>query len=392
MIKYKTLFYILLGTSPFINTSFIPGAKLPMVYLVMLFVIGVIVIARDRVPSRIFGSEDIAFSCFLTVSLLSVYINAWSWPMTHGVTQVINLLLTYLIYKVAQFLLVKSALPKDEMLPTIFKCYSWIQVPALILLVFGNFNREFNIEFIHAINNAGNFDVGAIESVYPNIRLTGFSPEPSFWSFFVAINIAVGLSLKRFSPWLMAVNGVSLLVTVGRTGYLIAACILVIWFIQGKVWRTSLIAGAALIAAFFMREYFTPQKLMSVDDSFRQRIDSMLVAFNLGCNNPFFGIGLGNFQVFAEQQHLDYGNIFNWYLNVFALIGVAGIATWMIFSIFLLRRIQERYWLPVFGAFVGWLTVSAFNLPFVWVVFAALVCASTSKHENETLTHASAAD
>src|SRR5690606_3849091 len=134
---------------------------------------------------------------------------------------------------------------------------------------------------------------------YPDARITGFSPEPSFWSFFVAVNIAIAFSMRHYSKALLVVNITTLLLTFGRTGYFILACVLIVKFIHGSYWRTGVVAVAAIFVLFWMRESLTVSSLMSVDDSFRQRIDSIVTAVGIAFENPFFGIGLGNFRDYA---------------------------------------------------------------------------------------------
>lgn len=382
MMKYRILLFLILLTSPFINFSLIPDSHLPLTPLVVLAALPIVFL--DRISLNVFGTEDIFFLFFWYSSLISSLMNSVAMFSIDGITQLVNILLTYLIYKVSLFLFFKVRPDADKFLRMIFTYYTWVQVPALIVFVIGLYHPDINERIIYFFNNAGNFSVGAIASTLPGARITGFSPEPSFWSFFVAVNIAIALCLRNPSKFLLSINFLTLILTFGRTGYLIIVCVLVLKIVRGSLWRQSIVALAAISLLFVIRDHLSVANLMSVDDSFRQRIGSVITAINITHQNPFFGIGLGNFDRYAAAQDLDYLNIFNWYLSTLALSGILSFLFLVVMFFALIRRIHFAYQLPFLGTLIGWLTVSAYNLPFVWFTFAALVYASAARQNDFT--------
>jgi hypothetical protein len=373
MVRYKILLYALVFTTPFINFSLIPGSNLPLPYITLI-VIALILVANERtLPLRLFGYEDVFFLLFLVIALASSLYNKVN---PESFTQIINYLLTYSFYKIGLILLFRSQAHSQEILKVMFLYNTCLQIFALVLFSVGFIYGCFLENTIGFFNNSENFSIGAISTVYPRARLFGFSPEPSFWSFFVAMNIAIFFTIDRPSKTLLIVNLISLIAAFGRTGFLMTGCVILLKFLKGNVLQKIFGVICVAIAFAFLSEYLVPERLMSVDASFEQRIGSMLTAIDLAKERFIAGVGLNNFKYYAIEQELNYLDIFNLFLNTLVSTGVFGLLCLVLCLFFIFNKIPAKYTLPFFAAMIGWMTVSSYNLPFVWFTFAVLVYAA----------------
>jgi hypothetical protein len=300
-------------------------------------------------------------------------------------TQVINYILTYLFFKVTLYLLYRSHADANSILSQIFSYNSWLQVFAIVLFLIGYYYGSFLENLIFFFNNSENFAVGAISTVFPRARLFGFSPEPSFWSFFVAINIAIGLTTEKPNKFYFFINLLSLISTFGRTGFLIAGCIFLLKFLKGNALQKALGILILFIGFFKLGKYLDFNMLTSVDVSFKQRLESLLVAVDLASNNFFFGIGIGNFKVYAQQNNYEFLDIFNFFLNTLVATGIFGLLSFSFCLWFIFKRIHPHFNLAFYGAIVGWMTVSSYNLPYLWILFGVLVYASYQKQVSDDI-------
>jgi hypothetical protein len=373
MIRYKTLLYILICTLPFINFSLIPGSNLPLPYMALTVITLILIFSEKTIPAKVFGYEDLFFIVFLIIALVSILSNPLN---SESFTQIINYILTYLFYKVSILLLIRSGADASIVLRDIYNYNTCLQIFALILFLIGFIYGRFLEETIALFNNSGNFSIGAISTTYPIARLFGFSPEPSFWSFLVAVNIAIALTIERPNKIFLAVNFISLIATFGRTGFLITGCIVLLKFLKGNVLQKLLGIVCIFIAFVLLGEYLDLNRLISVDVSFKQRIESLLVAIDLSKENLLNGIGLNNFKIYATEQKLDYLDIFNLFLNTLVSTGLFGLLSLILFLLLIFKRINSNYTLPFYAAMIGWMTVSSYNLPFLWFIFGVLVYGS----------------
>jgi hypothetical protein len=379
MIKYKNLFWLLLYVAPFINFSVIPGSKLPLAYLSIILIFLILLVTTRTIPKRTFGLEDLCFGLFVVVSLIAIQLNSPDYSIARGLIQLSNIILTYSIYKISLFLLQKSDLDGEDILRKAFNYNSKIQLIAFILFLSGFYSHDFLKGIVDFFNNAGNFSIGAFSTVFPRARLIGFSPEPSFWSFFVAFNLAIGLTLEKPKKSYIIINIISLIFTFGRTGYLIGICIILIKFIKGHILYKALAIVIAGIGFIFFYEFLSINSLLGVDSSFRQRIGSLITAVDIARDHPLFGIGLGNFHTYAKVHRFDFLDIFNFFLTLLVASGLFGLLTFVstLGSIYSRMRAIDR--LPFFASIIGWMTMSAYNLPYVWLVYAIFVYISIKK-------------
>jgi hypothetical protein len=380
---YKRIFSLLVLSAPLINFSFVPGSKLPVFYLLGIAGMLMLLLHNHNFNVRIFGLEDVFFLGFIVVSIYSWYINHSVYPQDRGITQIVNHVLTYVLFKFGLLLLYKTQPDPDVLLRKIFAINTYWQIPAIVIFFVGIYSPSFLIGFTSAINNAGNFSIGALGESLETARSFGFAPEPSFWSFFIAVNLAIALIIPKPNAFLLSINFLNLLLTVGRTGFLIATCILVIRFAKYSKLFTALLLISAFALVFFGFDYINIRTLQSVDNSFFQRIDSLFIATNLIRENPLFGIGLGNFRIYSEMNELQYSDIFNLFLNLLVSVGGVGFFCYAAMLFFSFERVNAKYNLPFYAAVIGWMTVSSYNLPFVWIIFSIMVYTSEYRDQQE---------
>jgi hypothetical protein len=367
---------LLIISAPLINFSVIPNSKLPLFYLVGIAAFILVVFIAHRIPRQAIGVEDILFFAFVLCGLLSFKLNAATYPEGRGLTQLTNLVLTYLFFKITLAVMMQSETDKLELLRRIFNINSIFQVFAVLVFVAGLIHGEIFERVAVAFNNAGNFHIGAVGVSWNTARSFGFSPEPSFWSFFIAMNIALAFVIPKPNRFLLSVNFLNLLLTLGRTGFLMLIAILIIRFSKRSALAKVFLVVVVLVAGFGLADYFQLEKFRAVDISIQQRIDSILVGLRMVSQHPLFGMGFGNFPAYAQGQGYEFFDIFNLFLNVLVSSGIVGSFFFMGALLVIFSKIKGKMNLPFYGAVVGWLTVSAYNLPFVWLMFAALMYAS----------------
>ncbi len=378
MKHYKRILEILIVASPLINFSLLQGSKVPLFYLIGFATLAVFLVIDRRVSTHLFGLEDLFFLGFLLLGTISWFLNKSQFSSASGLTQLINHCLTYILFKFCIVLLFKVNADPTMMMRKYFRIMSWWAFVGIAIHIAGIIYPKWLIAFAALTNNSGNFSVGAIGESLATARSFGVGPEPSFWSFLLAMNLSVALIIPRPAKTGVAVTVLNLLLTLGRTGILITLSILIIKFAKSspaaKLLLIFIVTGLVLVGF----DYFEFAQLATVDASFEQRIGSLFKAADVIAANPFFGIGLGNFKDFAIEHELPFADVFNLFLSVFVGSGLLGaFCYWaMLGAIFF--RMERKYDLPFYAAIIGWLTVSAYNLPFVWILFAILIHAKNN--------------
>ena len=387
MNMHRRIFSLFILTAPLVSFSVFPGSNLPLIYLLTLVVIFVVLITKQRVPIKILGNEDLFFFLFLTSSLCSFIYNYSTYPGFKGVSQIVNLLLTYLIFKTSLFLLVRSGVDPDKILQKIFVINSIYAFLSILAYFLGLFSGTFLDIFLGVVNNSGNFDLINIGHTFSTARSFGFSPEASFWSFFVAVNISLGLILKNSNRFLLSINFFNLILTFGRTGLLITAIILLIHFGKVSIIRKLLLIFILTIGLIIFFDQLRFTSLKSVDSSFFDRFDSLIVAFGHFFENFILGIGFGNFAEVALTEKLSYHDIFNLFLNILVSSGIVGFAFFMLTLHSIYKKIVPALNLPFYASIAGWMTMSAYNLPFLWIILATLIYCSKFNQEQVIIEH-----
>lgn len=370
--------YLLIVSSPFINFSVIPNSNLPVTYLVTILYCFSSLCFSLPVSSRLIRREDYIYAGFLISMLFSVLINSFGGVNFASVTQLINLLLTYLIFKVTENAFYFSSLDKKSLFSTWFEYNSWVCLAALFLFLLGIFDENIVRFFFNFFNNSGNFSKGGLIASFTedaHARLNSFAPEPSFWGFFTAFNFALGVSMKKKNYFFLVITFVSLLLTVSRTGYLMVAGLLFIflWNRINLFFKFFLVVGFT-IGIVTYSSYIDFSSLMEVDDSFKQRFGSLAVGFKLFSEHPIFGIGIGNFQIIAKEMGLDFVDIFSLFVNIMLAGGILSISFLLIFCKRIFNKLDLEYKSTWILILIGWLTVSSYNLPYVWIFIGVALC------------------
>ncbi len=115
-----------------------------------------------------------------------------------------------------------------------------------------------------------------------------------------------------------------------------------------------------------------------------ERINSMITAFNMGANNPVFGVGLSNYALHQKQFNEDprflYQNFKgipnNIYLEIFSEIGMIGLLLFIYF-LFLLYKLTYyddtkilRY--GFLSSLLYFLAFPTFTILFIWVFWGLI--------------------
>lgn len=382
----KFFLYLFLFTSPFINFSFIPHSNLPMSYLVMFtYCLACILIPFNwnRYQLR---SYDYLFICFLILMIFSVMINTINGFHLVSVTQMINFIFIYLIFKTTQNSYALSNEDLDKTLTNWFKFNSYLCVSSLIFFCIGLVYEPFVRAIFDFFNNSGNFSKGGLTASFSETngaRLNSLSPEPSFWGFFTAFNFALGLSLKRKNYLLLGVTFLNLILSLSRTGYLMFVVLIfvLIWKKLNMFFKILAIIAVVLIFTTYLSG-LNVHDLLEVDDSFKQRFGSLFTAYKLTMENPIIGIGIGNFQFYAKAMGLDYGDVFSLFFYILVSGGVTSLIFFIWFCTSIHKNLKPAHKVIWIVALVGWGTVAAYNLPYIWVFLGIVVAAFKRKQNN----------
>jgi hypothetical protein len=369
-IHYKFLILILC-TLPFINTSFIIGSKISITLFILILYMFIMIKNLKYIKIE---TDDTLLILFLFFMYMSQVINYKFSLEIRAITQLINLLIVIISYISFKYLIKNTKLTIESILNLFFKYSSYIIIITLVFYVIGLVNNNLIFKITHAINNSGSFSVGGIITSFEFglPRLNTIMPEPSFISFFIAINIAIGLSLKDNNKILLFINILALILTIGRTGYLIFL-IVVIYTIFTKNKYMKIYSFLISILLFFCTIYIlNTNMLLNIDDSFRQRFESLFIVTNFIKDNFIFGIGLNGFYNYAENNNLDFHDIYSLYLYLFA---GGGFIPFFIFISFLLYNYiytDRKYRKIVIAIIIGWATLSAYNMLYIWFLLALL--------------------
>jgi hypothetical protein len=300
-----------------------------------------------------------------------------------GLKQVINLLLTYLVFKVGLVLLFKSDRDPDKLLTRMYRIFTWYAFAGIVIFFAGLLMPSFLDWQVNLANNSGNFRLTNIGHSLSTARSFGFASEPSFWSFFLAMNVSLGMAARNRSKLLLVINLAALVLTFGRTGLLVLFIVLAMRFSKTSLANKIFLVVAGVVVLLVFNEALQVSNLKSIDSSFWERFDSIVFSTGLLVQYPFFGIGPGNFDVISEIEKLRYQDIFNLFLSILVCCGVIGFSLYMLTLYRIYRKILPSLNLPFFAILAGWLTMSAYNLPFVWVTLAALVYCSRVEKDRQ---------
>ncbi len=362
---------LLLIFIPLINFGPIPGGKLTFAHL---FSLGLFLIwalgDKLRLPRPAFESALV----FLLLIVFNVIVGGILNSSTEQITQLVNYSFMIIIMIVGYTLAFQHSLKPNLILSWYFKVGIVYAVISLTIYIYGIFNGAFLYAITDFFNIANTFDRGGVsgelsETVLP--RITGLSPEPSFWSIYMSTVIAVGLMLG-LKPYSVSVLFLLLILglTLARTGMVIIAALTLYLFFK----RAPLaFLGVAFFA--FLTILLAPLglNLSEADDSITQRFGSLGDGWNAFLQAPILGLGWGGFKEYSQFNNLDCPVIFNYYLQIAAEGGIVGLSLLVVFLISLWISVPRNAHVVLLAVFVAWLSVPAYNLPYVWFLFGVLL-------------------
>lgn len=378
------LSWLLLLSVPFINFGPIAGAKLTFAHFAALVTVLVLVQhrwLRLNHPTILAGAVFI--SGVLVVGLATVlFVNRVS-----ALTQVINYLMMFLIFLASYSLANRSRAFAISLLERYYSIGIFLVAVSLVVFAVGIVRPGVVYMVSAVVNNANTFDLGGIAATFHRDllpRLTGLSPEPSFWSIYIATLIAVGLALRRRPASLPMLSlFVALVCTLALTGFVAVAALFIY-----RVYRNRplflIVSILFAIAAIPLAIHVIDVNNINVDFnlSVEQRFDSLATGWRAFAGSPLFGLGWSGFVEHARINQLDYPVVFNYYLQIATDGGLFIVLFLIMFlmSVFVATGPAFRGILVVI--FVAWASVPSYNLPYVWFLFGVLIATSHAPKRN----------
>ncbi|WP_349742767.1 O-antigen ligase family protein [Roseateles cavernae] len=363
---------LLLISLPLVNFGPIPGGKLTFAHLIA-FGLLVIWAVKDRLR---LGHPSFAFALvFLLLVASNVLLGVVGDSNAGQITQLVNYAFMMGIMVVAYTLALRNEVEPRRLLEDYFHIGVIYSAISLVLYVYGTFNGAFLYAVTDFFNIANTFDRGGLstelsESVLP--RITGLSPEPSFWSIYLCTVLAVGIAHgRKLFDWRIAFIALVIALTLARTGMVVLAIVAVY-----LVMRRSPLLFVWIICLTLMGLFaFVEIDFSGADSSITQRFGSVADGWQAFVQSPLFGLGWGGFKEYSQVHRLDYPLIFNYYLQVAAEGGLIGLALLCIFLVSLIINSPKAYRVVLLTIFVAWLSAPAYNLAYVWFLFGVLLAA-----------------
>lgn len=376
---------LLIATVPFINFGPVPGGKLTFSHFVALLLLGLVLI-RGRLR---FKSPVLYFGCLFLFLVFSFVVGSvFAFSRSYVVTQFANYFFMVAIMVVTfHFSRSRSGKP-IRLLEKYFDIGFLYIFASLTLYAVGMMQPQLVRGIIGLFNNADTFDVGAItttiyEGIFP--RLTGFSPEPSFWAIYIITVVAVGITTgRRVYSFKILILLIAVLATFSRTGYIVLLGFAVFEIVR-RYPLSSL--GLILVGLFVLPLVLSPFALDKVDLSTAQRLGSLTEGWRIFSENPVFGLGWGGFVEYSARHGLDYPVIFNYYLQLAADGGVLVLCSFVAFAAIIFWKTPKTHRGVILAILVSWMSVPAYNLPYVWFLFGVLAAARLPKEIERSSTN-----
>lgn len=364
--------WLLLVFLPLVNFGPIPGGKLTFAHLISF---GLLLVWALRDQLRL-GHPSFAFAfAFLLLVAANVLLGIVGHSNPGQITQLVNYSFMMGVMVVGYTLALREDVEPCTILEGYYRLGVMYAVISLLLYIYGMFNGAFLYLVTDFFNIANTFDRGGLsgewsETLLP--RITGLSPEPSFWSIYLCTVLAVGLVAgRRVMSWSMLFVAAVMGLTLARTGLVVLAS-MVIYLLYRRaplilIWIIGLVFAAVLA--------FVDVDLSGADISIAQRLGSLVDGWKAFQQAPLFGLGWGGFKEFAQVNRLDYPLIFNYYLQVAAEGGLVALASLGLFLASLVFNVQRSARIVLLAVFVAWLSAPAYNLAYVWFLFGVLLAA-----------------
>jgi hypothetical protein len=363
---------LLLVTVPLINFGPVPGGKLTFAHLLAL---GLFLVWGLRGRLSI-GHPSFGFaSAFLAMVVLNILLVSIRTNSTEQITQLANYVLMMIVMVVGYSLAVDEDRTPSEILEGYFQVGVVYAGASLLIFIYGFVDPVFLYAATDFFNSARTFDRGGIsgsfgEGLLP--RISGLSPEPSFWSIYMCTVLAVGsVCRRRVTSAGMLLVGLVLVLTLARTGLVVLLAMLL--FLAVK--RFPIASWLALTMGAIWATFLFDVKISGADDSIQQRLGSVVDGWRVFQESPLFGLGWGAFRDHALANRLEYPVIFNYYLQVAAEAGLVGLLLLLLFIQSLLLNTSPHDRVILVAVFVAWLSAPSYNLPYAWFLFGVLLAA-----------------
>jgi O-antigen ligase len=374
--RLVTLGLITITFAPLINFGPFDGSKVTLASIFGLLTL-VYLLAKKRIFFPVFFIA--LTSCFIATMVISGIQGEYPLDEKMLFRKVMSQLVMFSLYIVGFSLLKNSNKSRESYLNFFYATGVIYAAVSLLLSIIGIKFEEALRTITIFFNNAGTFSLGGISTVFDMEkgifpRISGLSPEPSFWAIYLAGALAVGVSQKRsFRNWSYILLILITLMTLSRTGYFLLGCLTAIYFLKKRSKVFLYLTGSILPIMFLL--FITTEKglaadwLLRIDDSFFQRFSSLKHGIDLIIDSPIFGLGAGNYSVFAAEKQLSSPVIYNLFLHLSAEGGLLSLTTYLLLLFGIYWNTESRYRAIPAVAFLSWLTVPAFNLPFFWILF-----------------------
>lgn len=363
---------LLLLSLPLINFGPIPGGKLTFAHLISS---GMLLTWAVRGQLRLHHRSFAFGLAFLVMLVGNVMLNALRSGSLDQFTQLFNYCIMMGVMVVAYTLAMRQDTLPFNLLEAYYRIGLVYATISLVLYVYGMFDGEFLYLVTDFFNIANTFDRGGLageltDTLVP--RITGLSPEPSFWSIYLCTLLSVGLVQgKKLWTSSMLFLTLVLLLTIARTGMVVFAFI-VLYQLYRRTPVTVVVLVSVSLLGVLMR---VSLDLTEADLSITQRFDSLADGWNVFLQAPVLGVGWGGFRQHALANSLDSPVIFNYYLQVAAEGGLVGLMLLLLFLFSLVTNIQREAKIVMLAIYVAWLSAPAYNLAYVWFLFGVLLAA-----------------
>lgn len=364
---------LIFASSSLINFGPIPGAKI-QVSLALLCLLYILYREKLLGYVRVDYREDLLFLLLLFVLSTSSLLQP-DQLVLKNVTQPVYLAVYYLFYKMLLACFGSLGCSGQVLFYRYYRLNSFVFFLSINMYALGFFAPSIVRNIIIFFNNAGTFDLGGITVGIGDFlpRLTGFSPEPSFWSAAVVLNIAVFFELKyksAFDYLLLGINAAALGCTFGKTGLLVLVAMMIyLFYLSGRFGKLFVLTGGVAVAIAAVWNISFLYELLMSNESTRQRLDSVIFSVLMFLDRPLIGLGFGGFENLAVGEGKDYRDIFSFHVALLVSGGIAGFILW---SCFIAGFAKKGRNVLLFSIIVCWIGMPAYNLPFIWILLAIL--------------------
>jgi hypothetical protein len=378
-----SLSWLLLLSVPLINFGPITGAKLTFAHFVAVAIVFILA-ARGKLrlnhPTIIVGGGFIAAVAVVIFATI-IFINRVS-----VLTQLINYMVMFIIMLVSYSLASRSHISALNLLERYYRIGIFLVVLSLFIFTIGIIYPDLVYAASAIFNNANTFDLGGIIATFhldllP--RLTGLSPEPSFWSIYISTLIAMGFALKRrLASFSMLILFVALLFTFAWTGFVAIA---VFFLFQAHRNRPALLFISIPAALIFIALVIEAADFNNINLSVEQRLESLATGWQAFTGSPLFGLGWSGFVEFSKINQLDYPVVFNYYLQIATDGGLFILALLLLFlsAVYVMTDTAFRGVLVVI--FASWASVPSYNIPYVWFLFGVLIALKPQVYKQKVI-------